>query len=74
MRWERHWWQKTEPVEVLKKGEPTIWVDPELYVDDEPTELRRVAQGTIPPPVCVGPYSELEEITVVTGELVVLPL
>ena len=46
-RWERHWWQKTEPVKPVAH-EPTVWVDPSLYEEERAT--RRLAQGTIPPP------------------------
>jgi hypothetical protein len=61
MRWERHWWQKTEPLQLVK-SEPTVFVDPGLFV--EPRH-KRMAQGTVPPPSCIGPHSELDEPTVV---------
>ena len=59
MRWERHWWQKTEPLQLVK-GEPTVFVDPELCVEARP---RRMAQGTVPPPSWIGPHSSLLEET-----------
>ena len=56
-RWERHWWQRTEPLKTVPR-EPTVWVDPSLY-DERPP--RRLAHGTIPPPTCVGAYCRLRE-------------
>ena len=59
MRWEKHWWQKTEPLQLVK-GEPTVFVDPEVGVEPRP---RRMAQGTVPPPSWIGPHSSLLDET-----------
>ena len=50
-RWERHWWQKTEPAKTVEH-EPTVWVDPSLYEEERATH--RLAQGTIPPQLAHG--------------------
>ena len=65
MRWERHWWQRndTEVTPVIG-GEPTVWVDPNLYEDTpmpKPGVRRRLAQGTVPPPSCIGAYCLLDK-------------
>jgi len=62
LRWERHWWQKTEPLETVASSEPSVWVDPELVVE----RPRRMAAGTVPPPSIEGPYCELARERAVT--------
>lgn len=66
-RWQRHWWESAVAPNATASPEPKVIVDPSLYVEAAP----RLARGSIPPPIVVGPHAsscELEDTTVVDPE------
>ena len=57
-RWERHWWEWIE-IQTAAEREPTVWVDPSLYVETSPPPRQRFPRGSAPPPSVIGAYCAL---------------
>ena len=55
-RWQKHWWEWAAAPLSSFPPEPKVIVDPTLYVEPAP----RLARGSIPPPIIIGPHSSLE--------------